>query len=105
MTAQGFRFVDQFSGRGPMVSAYVKIAPGHWGLSTANDNTLRYRRMTATLRFRRKTEGLLWRAVGPLLTIAVAGLLAATLMHVPALDRPDALAGPVSGHSLLHSPR
>jgi hypothetical protein len=64
----------------------------------------------------KETEGLLRSAVGslvavaaaaaiPLLVAAVAAAVAITLSLSPAPDRPRSLAGPISGHSLLHFPR
>jgi hypothetical protein len=40
-----------------------------------------------------------------LTVVAAAGLIAVTLSLAPASDRPPFLEGPLSGHSLLHSPR
>jgi hypothetical protein len=64
----------------------------------------------------KKTEDLLRSAVGPLLAVAtaavaplfvaaVAAVVAITLSLSPAPDRPLSLAGPISGHSVLHFPR
>jgi hypothetical protein len=64
----------------------------------------------------KKTEDLLRSAVGPLLAVAtaavaplfvaaVAAVVAITFSLSPAPDRPLSLAGPISGHSVLHFPR
>ena len=53
----------------------------------------------------RKTEAFLWSTVGPLLVVAAAAVVAITLSHLPAVDRPASLTGPLSGQSLLHFPR
>jgi len=50
--------------------------------------------MAALSRLGRKAQALLWSTVSPLLTVAAAGLIAITLAHLPATDRPVALAGP-----------
>jgi hypothetical protein len=62
-----------------------------------------------------KTDDFLRSAVGPLVAVATAALgplfvaaaavVAITLSHSPAPDRPLSLDGPVSGHSILHFPR
>jgi hypothetical protein len=44
-------------------------------------------------------------ALGPLFVAAAADVVAITLSHSPAPDRPLSLDGPVSGHSILHFPR
>ena len=44
--------------------------------------------------------------VAPLFVAAVAvAVVAITLSLLPARDRPLSLAGPISGHSVLHFPR
>jgi hypothetical protein len=65
----------------------------------------------------KKTEDFLRSAVDPLLAVATAvvaplfvaavavAVVAITLSLSPAPDRPLSLAGPISGHSVLHFPR
>jgi hypothetical protein len=52
-----------------------------------------------------ETANFLRSAIGPLVVLAAAVAVAVTLLVLPAPDRPALVAGPLSGHSLLHFPR
>ena len=43
--------------------------------------------------------------VGPLVVFAAAAVVAITFSLAPASDGPAPIAGPLSGHSILHFPR
>jgi hypothetical protein len=53
----------------------------------------------------KRTDPFLRSAVGPLLALSAAAVVAVTVSLAPASDGPVSLAGPVSGHSILHFPR
>jgi catalase len=72
---------------------------------TATDNVSRHRTFKSRTQIGKKTEAFLRAAVGPSFVVAAAAVVAITLSLVPAPDRPVFLAGPLSGHSLLHFPR
>jgi hypothetical protein len=48
---------------------------------------------------------LLRSAIGPLFVVVLAALAPITFSRLPAPDGPVWLAGPLSGHSILHFPR
>jgi hypothetical protein len=52
-----------------------------------------------------KTQAFLRAAVGDGIVLAAAAAVAITLLVLPAPDRPAPIAGPLTGHSLLHFPR
>jgi hypothetical protein len=52
-----------------------------------------------------RTARFLCSVAGPLLAFVAAAVVAITVSILPAPDLPAPLAGPLSGHSLLHFPR
>ena len=107
MTAHDFRFVELTRPNGERRPARMATVRGSdaYRVLTPTTGVTGGGKMAALSRLGRKAEALLWSTVSPLLTVAAAGLIAITLAHLPATDRPVALAGPLSGHSLLHFPR
>ena len=90
--------------RAPERLAYPEESAAY-RVQTGTNSLTRYAKMTALSQLCRKTEAFLWSAVGPLLVVAAVGLVGITLSDLPPPDRPASLAGPLSGHSLLHFPR
>jgi catalase len=76
-----------------------------YGAKTVTLDVTEYAEVKARSPIGKKTEGFLRFAIGPLLYVALAVAAAMTPSHLPAPDRPVSLAGPLSGHSLLHFPR
>jgi hypothetical protein len=52
-----------------------------------------------------RTDRPLRSVVGPLVVFAAAAVVAITFSLTPASDGPAPVAGPLSGHSILHFPR
>jgi hypothetical protein len=53
----------------------------------------------------KRTDRHLRSVVGPLVVFAAAAVVAIAFSLTPASDGPALIAGPLSGHSILHSPR
>ena len=64
-----------------------------------------YREIKAPLQTAKRTNRSLRFIVGPLVVFAAAAVVAITLSLAPASDGPAPIAGPLSGHSILHDPR
>ena len=106
MTSHNSRLVEQLAGpsRERMSTGITSIEKSNVNREAAPPTGLTRRGVPATPSFLGKqTETLLWVALGPLLFVAAAGLIAITLSWLP--DGPASLAGPLSGQSLLHFPR
>jgi hypothetical protein len=64
-----------------------------------------YAEIKAPAQTAKRTDRPLRSVMGPLVVFAAAAALATTLSVLPAADRPAPVAGPLSGHSILHFPR
>jgi catalase len=64
-----------------------------------------YREIKAPAQTAKRTDRPLRSVVGPLVVFAAAGVVAITFSLTPASDGPAPVAGPLSGHSILHFPR
>ena len=64
-----------------------------------------YREIKARAQTAKRTNRFLRSIVGPLVVFAAAAVVAITLSLTPASDGPAPIAGPLSGHSILHDPR
>jgi hypothetical protein len=64
-----------------------------------------YREIKAPARTAKRTNPFPRSAVGSLIVFAAAAVVAITLSVLPAADRPALVAGPLTGHSILHFPR
>jgi hypothetical protein len=64
-----------------------------------------YREIKAAAQTAKRTDRPLRSVVGSLVVFAAAAALTTTLSVLPAADRPGPVAGPLSGHSILHFPR
>ena len=64
-----------------------------------------YREIKAPVQTAKRTDHSLRFIVGPLVVFAAAAVVAITLSLAPASDGPAPIAGPLSGHSILHDPR
>ena len=64
-----------------------------------------YREIKAPAQTAKRTDRHLRSVVGPLVVFAAAAVVAITLSLTPASDGPAPVAGPLSGHSILHFPR
>ena len=79
--------------------------PAAYGGKTVTLDVTEYAEVKARSPVGKNAEGFLRFAIGPLLYVALTVAAAMTLSHLPASDRPVSVAGPLSGHSLLHFPR
>jgi hypothetical protein len=64
-----------------------------------------YREIKAPAQTAKRTDRPLRSVVGSLVVFAAAAVVAITLSVLPAADRPALVAGPLTGHSILHFPR
>jgi hypothetical protein len=64
-----------------------------------------YAEIKAPAQTAKRRDPFLRSAAGPLLTLAAAAVVAITVSLTPASHGPVTLAGPLSGHSVLHFPR
>ena len=64
-----------------------------------------YREIRAPAQTANSTNRLLRSIVGPLVVFAAVAVVAITFSLMPASDGPKPIAGPLSGHSILHDPR
>jgi hypothetical protein len=64
-----------------------------------------YAEIKAPAQTAKRTNSFLRSAAGPLLAFAAAAVVAITVSLTPASHGPVSLAGPLSGHSILHFPR
>jgi hypothetical protein len=64
-----------------------------------------YREIKAVAQTARRTDRSRFSAAGALVAFAAAAVVAITLSLTPASDGPAPVAGPLSGHSILHFPR
>ena len=64
-----------------------------------------YREIKAPAQTAKRTNPFPRSVVGSLIVFAAAAALATTLSVLPAADRPALVAGPLTGHSILHFPR
>jgi hypothetical protein len=64
-----------------------------------------YREIKAVAQTAKRTDRSQFSAAGALVAFAAAAVVAITLSLTPASDGPAPVAGPLSGHSILHFPR
>ena len=64
-----------------------------------------YREIKAPAQTAKRTDRRLSSAVGALVVFAAAAVIAIAFSLTPASDAPAPVAGPLSGHSILHFPR
>ena len=64
-----------------------------------------YREIKAPAQTAKRTDRPLRSVVGSLVVFVAAAVLAITFSLMPASDGPGRVAGPLSGHSILHFPR
>jgi hypothetical protein len=64
-----------------------------------------YREIKAVAQTAKRTDRSRFSAAGALVAFAAAAVVAITLSLTPASDGPAPVAGPLSGHSILHFPR
>ena len=64
-----------------------------------------YREIKAPAQTAKRTDRALRSVVGPLVVFAAVAVVAITFSLTPASDGPAPVAGPLSGHSILHFPR
>jgi hypothetical protein len=64
-----------------------------------------YREIKAPAQTAKRTDRPLRSVVGPLVVFAAVAVVAITFSLTPASDGPAPVAGPRSGHSILHFPR
>ena len=105
---QEFRLLErparQNSERNPERTAHVKGSSAYRA-KTVTIDLADYAEVKEPSKIDAKTESFLRSAAGPLVVVAAAAVVAITLSLVPAPDGPVSLAGPLSGHSVLHFPR
>jgi hypothetical protein len=72
---------------------------------TTTINVTDYSEIKASAQTAKRTDRPLRSIVGPLVVFAAAAVAAITFSLTPASDGPAPVAGPLSGHSILHFPR
>jgi catalase len=89
--------------RKPRITALSGSA-GYDAPTTTIDVT-NYREIKAVAQTAKRTDRSRFSAAGALVAFAAAAVVAITLSLTPASDGPVPVAGPLSGHSILHFPR
>jgi hypothetical protein len=72
---------------------------------TTTINVTDYREIKASAQTAKRTDRSRFSAAGALVAFAAAAVVAITFSLTPASDGPAPVAGPLSGHSILHFPR
>jgi hypothetical protein len=72
---------------------------------TTTINVTDYREIKASAQTAKRTDRSRFSAAGALVAFAAAAVVAITFSLTPASDGPVPVAGPLSGHSILHFPR
>ena len=76
-----------------------------YGAPTTTIDVTDYREIKASAQTAKRTDRALRSVVGPLVVFAAVAVVAITFSLTPASDGPAPVAGPLSGHSILHFPR
>ena len=76
-----------------------------YGAPTTTIDVTDYREIKASAQTAKRTHRALSSIVGLWVVFAAATVIAITLSLAPASDGPAPVAGPLSGHSILHFPR
>jgi hypothetical protein len=76
-----------------------------YGAPTTTIDVTDYREIKAPAQTAKRTDRALRSVVGPLVVFAAVAVVAITFSLTPASDGPAPVAGPLSGHSILHFPR
>jgi hypothetical protein len=89
--------------RGPRFT--VVSGSAAYGAEPVTIDVTDYAEIKAPAQTAKRTDPFLRSAAGPLLALAAAAVVAITVSLTPASHSPVSLAGPLSGHSILHFPR
>jgi catalase len=76
-----------------------------YGAPTTTIDVTDYCEIKAFAQTAKRTDRSLSSAAGALVAVAAGAVVAITLSLTPASDGPAPVAGPLSGHSILHFPR
>lgn len=100
-----FQLLERFADRERNPRRTVISGSADYGARPVTIDLTDYVEIKAPPQTAKRANPFLHAAVGPLIAFAAAAVVAATLSVLPAPDRPALVAGPLSGHSILHFPR
>jgi hypothetical protein len=105
---RGLVLMGDFQGQAQRVrKPRITVLSGSAGYDapTTTIDVTDYSEIEASAQTAKRTDRPLRSVVGPLVVFAAAAVVAITFSLTPASDGPAPVAGPLSGHSILHFPR